>query len=194
MRRPALSLIAALTALLLPQAAHARVPIEGRWQMDGGEFDLRAGPHGVTSHWLRQRKGLSCPKIEDQDGDMVLNGGGRSYTGTWTWSLHLVNGSCKAIGRGPLTVTMSADGRTADLEGSPPEGFTGHESHTLTRPGVRPAALRRLTPEQRALLAGGRRVAQRSPEPAFLTAVGLYPGARLESLPRLQRVPVGFAG
>jgi hypothetical protein len=194
MRRPSLALLGVLTMLVLPAAAHARVPIEGRWQMDGGLLELRAGAHGVTSHWLRQRKGLSCPKIEDQDGDMVLNGSGRAYTGTWTWSLHLVNGSCKAIGRGPLTVTMSADGRTADLEGAPPEGFTGHESHTLTRPGVRPAELRRLTPEQRAVLAGARRVVEPSPEPAYLAAVGLYPGARLDTLPRLQRLPVGFAG
>jgi hypothetical protein len=175
--------------MVVPAAAQARAPVEGRWEMGGGLFVLRTGAHGITSDWLRQRSDLSCPRIEDRDGDMHLSGAGRRYTGTWTWSLHKVDGSCAAIGRGPLTVVVAADGKTAELQGTPPTGFTGSETHTLTRPGVRVAPLRRLSPDERAVLAGARRVASPRPQAALLTAVGLFPGARLDSLPRLQRLP-----
>jgi hypothetical protein len=195
MRRPSLALLGCLTALvLLPAAAHAQLPVEGRWQMGDGVVELHSGADGIESHWVKQRSGLSCPAIEDRDGDMHLSGSGRGYTGTWTWGLHKVDGSCEAIGRGPLTVTVAPDGKTAELHGDPPPGFTGSESHTLTRPGVRVPPLRRLSQAQRAVLAGARRVASPAPEPAFLAAVGLFPGARLDSLPRLQRLPVGFSG
>jgi hypothetical protein len=193
-RRPSLVLLACLIAVVVPATAHASAPVEGRWEMDGGLFELRPGPDGITSHWLRQRSGLSCPRVEDQDGDMHLSGSGRRYTGTWTWSLHKVDGSCAAIGRGPLSVVVARDGKTAELQGTPPTGFTGSETHTLTRPGVRVPPLRTLSRAERAVLAGARRVASPRPQAAFLAAVGLFPGARLDTLPRLQRLPVGFSG
>src|SRR3954447_26111630 len=100
MRRPSLALLACLTALVVPATANAKAPVEGRWEMDGGLLELQPGPSGIESDWLRQRSGLSCSGIEDQDGDMHLSGAGRRYTGTW--SLHKRDGSCVAIGRGPL--------------------------------------------------------------------------------------------
>jgi hypothetical protein len=186
MRRPSLALLAVLIAAVLPAGAHARTPVEGRWEMDGGLFELRPGRAGITSDWLRQRSGLSCPDIEDRDGDMHLSGSGRRYTGTWTWSLHRLDGSCVAIGRGPLSVMVARDGKTAELHGTPPAGFTGSETHTLTRPGVRVPPLRGLSPAERAVLAGAQRVAGPAPQPALLAAVGLFPGARLDAMPRLQ--------
>jgi hypothetical protein len=178
MRRPSLALLACLTFLALPSAAHARAPVEGRWEMDDGLLELKPGPHGIESDWLRQRSGLSCPDIEDQDGDLHLSGAGRRYTGTWTWSLHKTDGSCVAIGRGPVSIVVAPDDKTAELHGTPPAGYNGSETHALTRPGVRVPPLRKLSQAEQALVATG----------------GLFPGTQLASMPRLQRLPIGFSG
>ena len=135
MRRLALAAWIGLAGLTIPTApASAAEPIEGRWSMGGGIVELRAVDGGFSSFWISQRPGLLCPEIDDQDGDMRLGGSGLSYTGTWNW----VSGSrdgrdCESIGRGPVVVTVSSDGRTAQLEADAPAGYSDHESHTLTR-------------------------------------------------------------
>jgi hypothetical protein len=196
MRRPSLVLLACLTALALPAAASAAAPVEGRWELSGGIVELRPAGAGLyESHWVRQRAGLSCPGIEDQDGDMRLRGGGGRYSGSWTWSLHDTDGSCKAIGRGPMTLTVAPGGRTARLSGTPPAGYKGRESHELTRIGdILPGELAPLSGVQRAVLASAGPPTPGRAELASLADVGLLPGARLDALPRLRRLPVGFSG
>jgi hypothetical protein len=196
MLRPQLAALVFLIAVAVPApAASAREPIAGRWEMAGGVVELSPAAGGFTSRWIRQRAGLSCPSIEDRDGDMRLHGSGGRYSGTWTWSLHDTDGSCTAIGRGPMTLTVASGGRTARLSGTPPAGYKGRESHELTRlGGNQPGELEPLSSAQRAVLAYGAPAAPGRPELASLAAVGLLPGARLDALPRLRRLPVGFSG
>jgi hypothetical protein len=195
MLRPQLALLVPLFALAAAPAASAREPIGGRWEMAGGVVELSPAAGGFTSRWIKQRPGLSCPSIEDQDGDMRLKGGGGRYSGTWTWSLHDTDGSCTAIGRGPMTLVVAPGGRTARLSGTPPAGYKGSESHELTRIGdILPGELEPLSGAQRAVLASASPPSPGSAELASLADVGLLPGARLDALPRLRRLPVGFSG
>lgn len=196
MLRPQLAVLVFLIAFaVLALAASAREPIAGRWETSGGQVDLLPAAGGFTSRWITQRPGLSCPSIEDRDGDMLLRGSGRRYTGSWTWSLHDTDGSCTAIGRGPMTLTVAPGGRTARLVGRPPRGYKGRESHELTRIGdILPGELPPLSDAQRGMLASASPATAGRAELASLTDVGLLPGARLDALPRLRRLPVGFSG
>jgi hypothetical protein len=182
MRRSLLVVWIGLAGLTFPAApAGADEPIEGRWSMGGGVVELRARGDGFESHWIRPRPGLLCPGIDDQDGDMRLEGSGRVYTGTWRWVLHRSDGSCEPIGRGPLTITVSEDGRTARLEADAPSGYSDHETHELMRPPeVAPSRLDELT--QREL----------SAVPALVDPVELsseLDAVELAAVPRLQRLP-----
>lgn len=195
MLRPQLAALVVLIAVAPAPAAFAREPIAGRWEMGGGVVELSPAAGGFTSRWIKQRPGLSCPSIEDQDGDMRLHGGGGRYSGTWTWSLHGTGGSCTAIGRGPMTLTVAPGGRTARLSGTPPAGYKGREAHELTRIGdILPGELAPLSGAQRAVLASASPATRARAELASLADVGLLPGARLDALPRLRRLPVGFSG
>jgi hypothetical protein len=184
MRRLATAVLAGLAGLTVPTApAAAAEPIEGRWSMGGGIVELRAEDGGFVSRWIRQRPGILCPEIYDQDGDMRLQGSGLRYTGSWNW----VSGSrdgrdCESIGRGPVVVTVSADGQTAQLEADAPPGYDEHESHTLTRAldgGL--SVFARLSPEE---LAGVPALV----DPIDLTA-SLDSAAELAAVPRLQQLP-----
>jgi hypothetical protein len=196
MLRPQLAALVFLMAVAVPApAASAREPIAGRWEMAGGVVELTPAAGGFTSRWIKQRPGLSCPSIEDRDGDMRLHGSDGRYSGTWTWSLHDTDGSCKAIGRGPMTLTVASGGRTARLSGTPPAGYKGRESHELARVGDNlPGELEPLSGAQRAVLASTSPPTPGHAELASLADVGLLPGARLDALPRLRRLPVGFSG
>jgi hypothetical protein len=183
MRRLAFAACIGIAALTIPTApASAAEPIEGRWSMGGGIVELRAVDGGFSSRWISQRPGILCPAIDDQDGDMRLEGSGLSYTGTWNW----VSGSrdgrdCRSIGRGPVVVTVSADAQTAVLEADAPAGFSDHESHTLTRPpddGL--SVFARLSSEELAAV------------PELMAPTELPPpfdSAELTAVPRLQQLP-----
>jgi hypothetical protein len=183
MRRLALAAWIGIAGLMIPTApASAAEPIEGRWSMGGGIVELRAEDGGFASRWISQRPGILCPGIDDQDGDMRLEGSGLSYTGTWNW----VSGSrdgrdCESIGRGPVVVTVSADGQTAQLEADAPAGYSDHESHTLTRaPDGGLSVFARLSSEELADV----------PElvaPTELPAP--FDSAELAAVPRLQQLP-----
>ena len=183
MRRLALAAWIGLAGLTIPTApASAAEPIEGRWSMGGGIVELRAVDGGFSSFWISQRPGLLCPEIDDQDGDMRLGGSGLSYTGTWNW----VSGSrdgrdCESIGRGPVVVTVSSDGQTAQLEADAPAGYSDHESHTLTRaPAGGLSVFARLSSEELAAV------------PDLLAPTELpasFDSAELAAVPRLQQLP-----
>jgi len=184
MRRLATAVLAGLAGLTIPTApASAAEPIEGRWSMGGGIVELRADAGGFTSHWVEQRPDILCPAIDDQDGDMRLEGAGLAYTGTWNWVLGSRSGSdCESLGRGPVTITVSADGQTAQLEADAPAGYDEHESHALTRaPGDGLSVFARLAPGE---LAG---------VPALVDPLDLSvpvdSAAELAAVPRLQQLP-----
>lgn len=184
MRRLATAVLAGLAGLTLPTVpASAAEPIEGRWSMGGGVVELRADAGGFTSHWVEQRPDILCPAIDDQDGDMRLEGGGLAYTGTWNWVLGSRNGSdCKSLGRGPVTITVGADGQTAQLEADAPAGYDDHESHTLTRaPDGGLSVFARLSTDE---LAGVPELM----DPIDLSA-SLGSAAELAAVPRLQQLP-----
>jgi hypothetical protein len=183
MRRLVIAAWIALAGLSFPTApASAAEPIEGRWSMGGGLVEFRAEDGQFTSRWIRQRPHILCPAIDDQDGDMRLVGGDRRYTGTWNWVLGTRDErNCKSIGRGPVTVEVSADGRTARLEAEAPAGYSDHESHTLTRaPGAGLSLLYRLSSEELAAM------------PALVAPTALataFDSVDLAALPRLQQLP-----
>jgi hypothetical protein len=131
-------------------SARAAEPIEGRWAMAGGKLEIRASGDGFANRWLKQRPGISCPRTDDQDGDMRLRGRGRRYSGAWAWVQRKPSGACVPIGRGPMTVSVSANGRRARLEADPPPGWRDHQSYRLRRIGR--LRLARLSGWQRRLL------------------------------------------
>lgn len=185
MRRLALAAWIGIAGLTIPTApASAAQPIEGRWSMGGGVVELRAEADGsFASHWVEQRPDILCPEIDDQDGDMRLQGSGLHYTGSWNW----VSGSrdgrdCESIGRGPVVVTVSADGQSAQLEADAPAGYDDHESHTLTRAAAGGLSVfARLSSEELARMPA-------LVDPIDLTA-SLDSAAELAAVPRLQQLP-----
>lgn len=182
-RRLAIAACIGIAALTIPTApAFAAEPIEGRWSMGGGIVELRAADGEFTSRWVSQRPDILCPAIDDQDGDMRLVGSDLSYTGTWNWVAGTRDArDCKSIGRGQITVTVSADRKTAQLEAEAPAGYSDHESHTLTRaPDGVLSVFSRLSSEE---LAG---------VPALVATAELpapFDSAELAAVPRLQQLP-----
>jgi hypothetical protein len=187
MRRSLLVVCIGLAGLTLPAAAGAAEPIQGRWWMDGGVVELRASDGGFESHWIRQRPGILCPDIDDQDGDMRLGGSGRVYSGTWTWVLHRADGSCESLGTGPVTVMVGADNRTAILEADAPAGYSDHETHSLTR--VREAIPTRIDELSRRELSAVPPLVDPMELSAQLDAVALAAVPRLQQLPFEGRAP-----
>jgi hypothetical protein len=171
--------LAGLIATAAP--AGAAEPIEGRWSMGGGVVELRPAGDGFESRWIRQRPTIDCPKLDDQDGDMRLEGSGRRYSGTWRWVLKRRDGSCESAGRGPMQVAVSEDGSRATLEADAPRGYSDHETHTLRRvPPQAPAALEGLSKRELAAF------------PVLVhplqLSVELEP-LELAAIPRLQQLP-----
>jgi hypothetical protein len=187
MRRSLLVVCIGLAGLTLPAAAGAAEPIEGRWSMDGGVVELRAAGGGFESHWISQRPGILCPEIDDQEGNMRLQGSGRTYSGTWTWVLHRADGSCESLGTGPVTVTVALGGRTARLEADAPAGYSDHETHALTR--IREAVPTRLDRLSRRKLAAVPLLVDPMELSAQLDAVELAAVPRLQQLPFEGRAP-----
>ena len=133
MRRLALAAWIGLAGLILPTVpASAADPVEGRWSMEGGIVELVRSGEGFASHWVKQRPGILCPAIDDQDGDLRVAGNLDRYSGTWNWVLRR-GGVCESLGPGPVTITVATDRRTARLESNAPPGYSSHEAHTLTR-------------------------------------------------------------
>jgi hypothetical protein len=180
---------AGLTFLTAPTApAAAAEPIEGRWSMGGGLVEFEAEDGEFVSRWIRQRPDILCPAIDDQDGDMRLVGSDRNYTGTWNWVLGSRDGrECRSLGRGPVTLELSADGQTARLEAEAPAGYSDHESHTLTRaPDGGLSLFGRLSSEE--LAAMPELVAPAElPAPAEVPAP--FDSTELAAVPRLQQLP-----
>lgn len=104
--------------------------IVGSWDLANGIFEFNRTGRGNTfaDVVIRQRPGVFCPKINDQDDQMVLHRARhRIYTGTWAW---FYVGTCKFAGYGALTVTLWWDGERATFVADPPEGLAGL-SHTF---------------------------------------------------------------
>jgi hypothetical protein len=180
MRRFALAAWIGLGLVLPTVPASAADPIEGRWSMEGGVVELQSSGDGFASHWVRQRPGILCPAIDDQDGDLRVSGNLDSYSGTWNWVLRR-GGVCESLGPGPVTITVAADGRTARLESNAPGGYSAHESHTLKRlPDGRFAKLEDLSAEELATMPD-------LVEPLALAAA--LEDIQLAAVPRLEQLP-----
>ena len=104
--------------------------IAGTWYVANGIFEFRraAAENTFTDVVISQRPGVFCPRVNDQNGQMVLHHAhGRVYVGTWAW--YYVN-TCKFAGYGQLTVTLWWDGHRATFVAESPEGLPG-SSHTF---------------------------------------------------------------
>jgi hypothetical protein len=102
----------------------------GSWDLANGIFEFNRIGTGRTfaDVVVRQRPGVFCPKINDQDHQMVLrHARGRIYTGTWAW---FYVDTCEFAGYGALTVTVWWDGERATFVADPPKGLPGL-SHTF---------------------------------------------------------------
>ena len=114
--------------------------IAGTWYVADGIFEFRRGAGNTfTDVVISQRPGVFCPRVNDQNGQMVLHQAhahGRVYVGTWAW--YYVN-TCKFAGYGQLTVTLWWDGDRATFVAESPEGLP-RSSHIflINRIGTNP--------------------------------------------------------
>ena len=116
-------------------SAPASRTIAGTWSIANGVFEFRRTGDTFTDVVISQRPGVFCPKINDQNGQMVLHqrkalghDGSRVYTGTWMW---YYVGSCRFAGFGRLTVTLWWAGNRGVFVANPPGGLPGGSSHTF---------------------------------------------------------------
>jgi hypothetical protein len=69
-----------------------------------------------------------CPKVNDQDGQMVLHhkGHSRVYTGTWQW---FYPSNCQPAGFGQVSITVWWNNDIAVFTSAPPKGLAGPTSN-----------------------------------------------------------------
>lgn len=148
--------------------------------MEGGVVELVPSGDGFESRWVSQRPAILCPAIDDQDGDLRVARKGDRYSGTWNWVLRR-GGECESLGPGPVTITVAADGGTAQLESNAPPGYSAHETHTLMRlPDGRFAELQELSAGELATMPD-------LVEPLALAAA--IDEIQLAAVPRLEQLP-----
>lgn len=108
-----------------PRLGGGSPTIVGSWDLANGifEFQRSGAANTFTDVVIRQRPGVFCPGVNDQDDQMVLHHArGPVYTGTWAW--YYVD-TCKFAGYGALTVTVWSDGERATFVADPPDGLPG---------------------------------------------------------------------
>src|SRR5580658_5470456 len=111
--------------------------IAGSWSFLFGTFDfVRTGTLSTyTDKVIAQRPGVFCPKVNDQNGQIVLHqnkaNNWRVYTGTWQW---FYPRTCKFAGYGRVTVILRTARPGAFFISYPPTGDLGTANVlTLTR-------------------------------------------------------------
>jgi len=101
--------------------------IAGSWSFLFGRFEFvqTSAPGTFTDRVITQRLGVFCPKVNDQNGQIILHQDKKRrqvYTGTWQW---FYPSTCKFAGDGLVSVTLWRARPYAFFTAYPPPGFKG---------------------------------------------------------------------
>jgi hypothetical protein len=108
-----------------PVVQHRRHPsLAGTWSLFGGEFKFsRTGVGTISDKVITQRIGVFCPKVNDQDGELVLRLVDKmDYVGTWQW---FNPKTCQSAGYGTVRIMVWRDKLRATFTAYPPSGQPG---------------------------------------------------------------------
>ncbi len=107
-----------------------RPSLAGTWSLFGGEFKFsRIGIRTISDTVISQRIGVFCPKVNDQDGQLVLRQTDKlDYIGTWQW---FNPRTCQSAGYGRVTIMVWRDKLTATFTAYPPTGQPGPPDTTM---------------------------------------------------------------
>jgi hypothetical protein len=98
----------------------------GSWTIFGGVFRfVKTGRNTYRDQVIKQRPGVFCPRVNDQNGQIVLHRlhrHGRYYAGTWQW---FYSDNCKPAGFGPVTFILWRAGTIGVFTADPPAGKDG---------------------------------------------------------------------
>jgi hypothetical protein len=114
-----------------PVVRHRRHPsLAGTWSVFGGEFKFsRTGVGTISDSVITQRIGVFCPKVNDQNGQLVLRLVDKmDYVGTWQW---FNPKTCESAGYGMVKITVWRDKLTATFTAYPPSGQAGPPDTTM---------------------------------------------------------------
>lgn len=116
-----------------PVVSHrARPSLAGTWSLFGGEFKFsRTGVQTISDTVIAQRIGVFCPKVNDQDGQLVLRLVDKmDYVGTWQW---FNPKTCQSAGYGMVKIMVWRDKLTATFTAYPPSGQAGPPDTTMMK-------------------------------------------------------------
>jgi hypothetical protein len=111
--------------------------IAGRWLFLFGDFEFRySGGRTFTDDVISQRPGVACPKVNDQDGQVLLRQSAAHpliYTGTWEW---FNPASCASAGFGRISIQLWRTKPFANVTAYPPAGYgNARQTFRITRLG-----------------------------------------------------------
>jgi hypothetical protein len=107
-----------------------RPSLAGSWSLFGGEFKFaKVGTRTISDTVISQRIGVFCPKVNDQDGQLVVRQLDKmGYIGTWEW---FNPKTCESAGYGTVKIMVWRDKLTATFTAYPPPGTPGPPDTTM---------------------------------------------------------------
>lgn len=114
-----------------PVIQHRQRPsLAGSWSLFGGEFKFaKIGTRTISDAVISQRIGVFCPKVNDQDGQLVVRQIDKmDYIGTWQW---FNPKTCESAGYGSVKIMVWRDKMTATFTAYPPPGTPGPPDTTM---------------------------------------------------------------
>jgi len=114
-----------------PEVHHPPRPsLDGDWSLFGGEFKFgQIGTKTISDAVISQRIGVFCPKVNDQDGQLVVRQIDESdYIGTWQW---FNPRTCESAGYGTVKIMVWRDKMRATFTAYPPAGQAGPPDTTM---------------------------------------------------------------
>jgi hypothetical protein len=107
-----------------------RPSLAGSWSLFGGEFKFgKVGARTISDAVISQRIGVFCPKVNDQDGQLVVRQIDKmDYLGTWEW---FNPKTCESAGYGTVKIMVWRDRLTATFTAYPPPGTPGPPDTTM---------------------------------------------------------------
>jgi len=108
----------------------SRPSLIGTWSLFGGEFRFgKSGARTIADAVISQRIGVFCPKVNDQDGQLVVRQIDKyDYIGTWQW---FNPKTCQSAGYGAVKIMVWRDKLTATFTAYPPPGQPGPPDTTM---------------------------------------------------------------
>jgi hypothetical protein len=108
----------------------SRPSLVGSWSLFGGEFRFgKSGARTISDAVISQRIGVFCPKVNDQDGQLVVRQIDKNdYMGTWQW---FNPKTCQSTGYGAVKIMVWRDKLTATFTAYPPPGQPGPPDTTM---------------------------------------------------------------